>query len=87
MFKQYFTSIKFNKIRDKDNFTSLLFGRFDYGLSKLKSFSESGNAHALRFEEQNLKNKSISIGALTKYKKKIKKGYFLPYGRIEFLKI
>ena len=82
--KQYFTSIKFNKIRDKDNFTSLLFGRFDYGLSKLKSFSESGNAHALRFEEQNLKNKSISIGALTKYKKKIKKGYFLPYGRIEF---
>jgi hypothetical protein len=82
--KQYFTSIKFNKIRDKDNFTSLLFGRFDYGLSKLKSFSESGNAHALRFEEQDLKNKSISIGALTKYKKKIKKGYFLPYGRIEF---
>jgi len=82
--KQYFTSIKFNKIRDKDNFTSLLFGRFDYGLSKLKSFSESGNAHALRFEEQDLKNKSISFGALTKYKKKIKKGYFLPYGRIEF---
>ena len=82
--KQYFTSIKFNKIRDKDNFTSLLFGRFDYGLSKLESFSELGNTHALRFEEQNLKNKSISIGALTKYKKKIKKGYFLPYGRIEF---
>ncbi|MDA9985491.1 autotransporter domain-containing protein [Candidatus Pelagibacter sp.] len=82
--KQYFTSIKFNKIRDKDNFTSLLFGRFDYGLSKLESFSELGNAHALKFEEQDLKNKSISIGALTKYKKKIKKGYFLPYGRIEF---
>ena len=82
--KQYFTSIKFNKIMDKDNFTSLLFGRFDYGLSKLESFSEIGNIQALRFEEQNLKNKSISIGALTKYKKKIKKGYFLPYGRIEF---
>ena len=82
--KQYFTSIKFNKIRDKDNFTSLLFGRFDYGLSKLESFSEIGNIQALKFEEQNLKNKSISIGALTKYKKKIKKGYFLPYGRIEF---
>ena len=63
---------------DKDNFTSLLFGRFDYGLSKLESFSEIGNIQALRFEEQNLKNKSISIGALTKYKKKIKKGYFLP---------
>ena len=87
--KQYFTSIKFNKIRDKDNLTSLLFGRFDYGLSKLESFSEIGNIQALKFEEQNLKNKSISIGALTKYKKKIKKGYFLPYGRIElnFLKI
>jgi len=82
--KQYFTSIKFNKIRDKDNLTSLLFGRFDYGLSKLESFSEIGNIQALKFEEQNLKNKSISIGALTKYKKKIKKGYFLPYGRIEF---
>ena len=82
--KQYFTSIKFNKIMDKDNFTSLLFGRFDYGLSKLESFSEIGNIQALKFEEQNLKNKSISIGALTKYKKKIKKGYFLPYGRIEF---
>ena len=82
--KQYFTSIKFNKIRDKDNFTSLLFGRFDYGLSKLESFSETGDTQALKFEEQDLKNKSISIGALTKYKKKIKKGYFLPYGRIEF---
>jgi len=82
--KQYFTSIKFNKIMDRDNFTSLLFGRFDYGLSKLESFSEIGNIQALKFEEQNLKNKSISIGALTKYKKKIKKGYFLPYGRIEF---
>ncbi|MDA7781621.1 autotransporter domain-containing protein [Candidatus Pelagibacter sp.] len=82
--KQYFTSIKFNKIRDKDNLTSLLFGRFDYGLSKLESFSEIGNIQALKFEEQDLKNKSISIGALTKYKKKIKKGYFLPYGRIEF---
>ena len=31
-----------------------------------------------------IKNKSISIGALTKYKKRIKKGYFLPYGRVEF---
>ncbi|MDA7489712.1 autotransporter domain-containing protein [Candidatus Pelagibacter ubique] len=82
--KQYFTSIKFNKIRDKDNLTSLLFGRFDYGLSKLESFSEIGNIQALKFEEQDLKNKSISIGALTKYKKEIKKGYFLPYGRIEF---
>ncbi|MDA7562246.1 autotransporter domain-containing protein [Candidatus Pelagibacter sp.] len=82
--KQYFTSIKFNKIMDKDNFTSLLFGRADYGLSKLESFSESGNIQALKFEEQNLKNKSISIGALTKYKKRIKKGYFLPYGRVEF---
>ena len=82
--KQYFTSIKFNKIMDKDNFTSLLFGRFDYGLSKLKSFSEIGDTQALKFEEQDLKNKSISIGTLTKYKKKIKKGYFLPYGRIEF---
>jgi hypothetical protein len=82
--KQYFTSIKFNKIRDKDNLTSLLFGRFDYGLSKLESFSEIGNIQALKFEEQNLKNKSISIGALTKYKKRIKKGYFLPYGRVEF---
>ena len=82
--KQYFSSIKFNKIMDKDNFTSLLFGRADYGLSKLESFSEIGNIQALKFEEQNLKNKSISIGALTKYKKKIKKGYFLPYGRIEF---
>ena len=82
--KQYFTSIKFNKIMDKDNFTSLLFGRFDYGLSKLESFSETGDTQALKFEEQDLKNKSISIGALTKYKKKIKKGYFLPYGRIEF---
>jgi len=82
--KQYFTSIKFNKIRDKENLTSLLFGRFDYGLSKLESFSESGNIQALKFEEQNLKNKSISIGALTKYKKRIKKGYFLPYGRVEF---
>jgi outer membrane autotransporter protein len=82
--KQYFTSIKFNKIMDKDNFTSLLFGRADYGLSKLKSFSESGNIQALKFEEQNLKNRSISIGALTKYKKRIKKGYFLPYGRVEF---
>ncbi|MDA8829284.1 autotransporter domain-containing protein [Candidatus Pelagibacter bacterium] len=82
--KQYFTSIKFNKIMDKDNLTSLLFGRFDYGLSKLESFSETGNIQALKFEEQDLKNKSISIGALTKYKKKIKKGYFLPYGRIEF---
>ena len=68
--KQYFTSIKFNKIMDKDNFTSLLFGRFDYGLSKLESFLETGNIQALKFEEQNLKNKSISIGALTKYKKK-----------------
>ena len=82
--KQYFTSIKFNKIMDRDNFTSLLFGRFDYGLSKLESFSETGDTQALKFEEQNLKNKSISFGALTKYKKKIKKGYFLPYGRIEF---
>ena len=82
--KQYFTSIKFNKIMDRDNFTSLLFGRFDYGLSKLESFSETGDTQALKFEEQDLKNKSISIGALTKYKKKIKKGYFLPYGRIEF---
>ncbi|MDB9718397.1 autotransporter domain-containing protein [Candidatus Pelagibacter sp.] len=82
--KQYFTSIKFNKIRDKDNLTSLLFGRFDYGLSKLESFSEIGNIQALKFEEQNLKNKSISIGALTKYKKRIKKGYFLPYVRVEF---
>ena len=82
--KQYFSSIKFNKIMDKDNSTSLLFGRFDYGISKFESFSESGNIQALRFEEQNLKNKSISIGALTKYKKKIKKGYFLPYGRVEF---
>ena len=82
--KQYFTSIKFNKIMDKDNFTSLLFGRADYGLSKLESFSEIGNIQALKFEEQNLKNKSISIGALTKYKKRIKKGYFLPYGRVEF---
>ncbi|MDA7812376.1 autotransporter domain-containing protein [Candidatus Pelagibacter sp.] len=82
--KQYFTSIKFNKIMDKDNFTSLLFGRFDYGLSKLESFSETGDTQALKFEDQDLKNKSISIGALTKYKKKIKKGYFLPYGRIEF---
>ncbi len=69
---------------DKDNLTSLLFGRFDYGLSKLESFSETGDTQALKFEEQDLKNKSISIGALTKYKKKIKKGYFLPYGRIEF---
>ncbi len=83
--KQYFTSIKFNKIMDKDNFTSLLFGRFDYGLSKLESFSETGDTQALKFEEQDLKNKSISIGTLTKYKKKIKKGYFLPYGRIEFI--
>ncbi|MDA9877060.1 autotransporter domain-containing protein [Candidatus Pelagibacter sp.] len=83
--KQYFTSIKLNKIMDKDNFTSLLFGRFDYGLSKLKSFSEIGDTQALKFEEQDLKNKSISIGTLTKYKKKIKKGYFLPYGRIEFI--
>ena len=82
--KQYFTSIKFNKIMDKDNFTSLLFGRFDYGLSKLESFSETGNTQALKFEEQDLKNKSVSIGTLTKYKKKIKKGYFLPYGRVEF---
>jgi len=82
--KQYFTSIKFNKIMDKDNFTSLLFGRFDYGLSKLESFSEIGSTHALKFEDQNLKNKSISIGGLIKYKKKIDNGYFLPYGRIEF---
>jgi len=73
-----------NKIFDKDNFTSLFYGRVDYGLSKLESFSESGNIQALKFEEQKLKNRSISIGALTKYKKKIKKGYFLPYGRIEF---
>ena len=82
--KQYFASIKLNKIFDKDNFTSLFYGRVDYGLSKLESFSESGNIQALKFEEQKLKNRSISIGALTKYKKKIKKGYFLPYGRIEF---
>ena len=81
--KQYFTSIKLNKIFDKDKFTSLFYGRADYGLSKLESFSESGNFQALKFEEQKLKNRSISIGALTKYKKRIKKGYFLPYGRIE----
>ncbi len=82
--KQYFASIKLNKIIDKDNFTSLFYGRADYGLSKLESFSESGNIQALKFEEQKLKNRSISIGALTKYKKEIKKGYFLPYGRVEF---
>jgi len=82
--KQYFTSIKLNKIMDKDNFTSLFYGRADYGLSKLESFSETGNIQALKFEEQKLKNRSISIGALTKYKKEINKGYFLPYGRVEF---
>tara|TARA_B110000444_G_scaffold242441_1_gene259767 strand:+ start:3877 stop:6105 length:2229 start_codon:yes stop_codon:yes gene_type:complete len=81
--KQYFTSIKLNKIIDKDYFTTLFFGRADYGLSKLKSFTEKGNFQALRFEEQSLKNKSISIGTLIKYKKKINNGYFLPFGKIE----
>ena len=69
---------------NKDNFTSLLFGRGDFGLSKLDSFTESGNIQALKFEKQNLKNRSISVGTLLKYKKKINRGYFLPYGRIEF---
>ena len=82
--KQYFTSVKFNKIINKDNFTSLFFARGDFGLSKLDSFAESGNIQALKFEEQNLKNKSISFGTLVKFKKKINKGHFLPYGRIEF---
>ena len=82
--KQYFTSIKFNKIINRDKFTSLFFGRGDLGLSKLESFAESGNIQALRFEEQSLKNRSISVGTLLKYKKKINKGHFLPYGRIEF---
>ena len=81
---QYFGSIKFNKMINKDNFTSLLFGRGDFGLSKLDSFTESGNIQALKFEKQNLKNRSISVGTLLKYKKKINRGYFLPYGRIEF---
>ena len=67
--KQYFTSIKFNKIINRDKFTSLFFGRGDLGLSKLESFAESGNIQALRFEEQSLKNRSISVGTLLKYKK------------------
>ena len=82
--KQYFTSIKFNKIINKNNFTSLLFGRGDIGLSKFESFTESGNIQALYFEEQNLISRSISLGTLLKYKKKINKGHLLPYARIEF---
>jgi len=82
--QQYFTSIKFNKIINRDKFTSLFFGRGDFGISKLDSFAESGNIQALKFEEQNLKNRSISFGTLIKFPKKVKNGHFLPYGRIEF---
>ena len=82
--KQYFTSIKFNKIISRDKFTSLFFGRGDFGISKLDSFAESGNIQALKFEEQNLKNRSISFGTLVKFPRKVKNGHFLPYGRIEF---
>ena len=82
--QQYFTSIKFNKIINRDKFTSLFFGRGDIGISKLYSFAESGNIQALKFEEQILKNRSISFGTLIKFPKKVKNGHFLPYGRIEF---
>ena len=82
--QQYFTSIKFNKIINRDKFTSLFFGRGDIGISKLYSFAESGNIQALKFEEQILKNRSISFGTLIKFSKKVKNGHFLPYGRIEF---
>ena len=82
--QQYFTSIKFNKIINRDKFTSLFFGRGDIGISKLYSFAESGNIQALKFEEQILKNRSISLGTLIKFPKKVKNGHFLPYGRIEF---
>ena len=31
-----------------------------------------------------IRDRSISIGSLLKYKKKINRGHFLPYGRLEF---
>ncbi len=80
---QFFGSIKFNKLTNKNKFTSLLFGRGDFGFSFLEGFTESGNIQALKFEEQKLQHRSFSFGSLLKYKKKINRGHFLPYGRVE----
>ena len=61
----------------------MLFGRGDFGFSFLEGFTESGNIQALKFEEQKLQHRSFSFGSLLKYKKKINRGHFLPYGRVE----
>ena len=61
----------------------MLFGRGDFGFSFLEGFTESGNIQALKFEDQKLQHRSFSFGSLLKYKKKINRGHFLPYGRVE----
>lgn len=59
---QYFTSIGFNIVEEKNNYTINPFGRLDIGYGKLKHYTESTGTNALHYESVHLHQKNSALG-------------------------
>lgn len=59
---QYFTSIGFNIVEEKNNYTINPFGRLDIGYGKLEHYTESTGTNALHYESVHLHQKNSALG-------------------------
>ena len=59
---QYFTSIGFNIIEEKNKYTINPFGRLDIGYGKLEHYTESTGTNALHYESVHLHQKNSALG-------------------------
>ena len=82
---QYFSSIGFNIIEEKNKYTINPFGRLDIGYGKLEHYTESTGTNALHYESVHLHQKNSALG-LHLLRKGIngKALTFTPHGTIEF---
>ena len=82
---QYFTSIGFNIVEEKNNYTINPFGRLDIGYGKLEHYTESTGTNALHYESVHLHQKNSALG-IHLLRKEIngKALTFTPQATIEF---
>ena len=82
---QYFSSIGFNIMEEKNKYTINPFGRLDIGYGKLEHYTESTGTNALHYESVHLHQKNSALG-LHLLRKGIngKALTFTPHGTIEF---
>ena len=82
---QYFTSIGFNIVEEKNNYTINPFGRLDIGYGKLEHYTESTGTNALHYESVHLHQKNSALGIHLLSKAINGKAFtFTPQATIEF---